>query len=124
VYGQGMSVAAMEAVALGRLLSARAGTADPLEDLARPFFAEAATLIDNPWFGAVVPDFVYPQTRGTRPDGFEAMLKFGMALTRLAARDPAVHKLTVEVQNLLKPRSAYRDPEILAKIAATQGATS
>ena len=43
---------------------------------------------------------------------------------KLLQDDPGVHKLTSEVQNLLKPRSVYLDPEILAKIAATKGATS
>lgn len=121
VYGQGMSVAAQEASALGRLLGERAGAPDPLAGLASPFFAAAAVLIDNPWFGAAVPDFVHPQTRGTRPDNFKATLKFAMGLTRLAARDPAVHKLTAEVQNLLKPRSAYRDPELVQRILAGKG---
>ena len=55
--------------------------------------------------------------RAQRPPDFEATLKFGLALTRLASRDPAVHKLTAEVQNLLKPRSVYRNPELLQKIA-------
>ncbi|HMH48708.1 MAG TPA: FAD-dependent monooxygenase [Candidatus Acidoferrum sp.] len=121
VYGQGMSVAAQEAVALRRLLSVRSGEADPLDGLALPFFAEAAGLIDTPWFGAAIPDFVHPQTRGTRPDNLEAMLKFGMSLTRLAARDPGVHKLTAEVQNLVKPRSAYLDPELVQRVLALTG---
>lgn len=38
-----------------------------------------------------------------------------MALTRLAVEDPTVHRLTVEVQNLLKPRSVYRDDPALMK---------
>jgi 2-polyprenyl-6-methoxyphenol hydroxylase-like FAD-dependent oxidoreductase len=121
VYGQGMSVAAQEAVALRRLLSTRARGADPLDGLALPFFAEAAALIDTPWFGAVIPDFVHPKTRGARPANLEAMLKFGTALVRLAARDPAVHRLTAEVQNLLKPRSAYLDPELVQRIQALTG---
>ena len=41
---------------------------------------------------------------------FEQTLKFGMALGKLAARDPEVHRLTSEVQHLLKPRRAYQDP--------------
>ena len=118
VYGQGMSVAAQEAVALGRLLSARATAADPLDGLAAPFFAEAAALIDTPWFAAAIPDFVHPDTRGTRPENLEALLKFALALTRLAARDPAVHKLMAEVQNLLKPRSVYQDPEVVQHVLA------
>jgi hypothetical protein len=121
VYGQGMSVAAQEAVALRRLLSTRARQADPLDGLASPFFAEAASLIDTPWFGAAIPDFVHPKTRGPRPENLEAMLKFGTELGRLAARDPAVHRLTAEVQNLLKPRSAYLDPELVQRIQALIG---
>jgi 2-polyprenyl-6-methoxyphenol hydroxylase-like FAD-dependent oxidoreductase len=40
IYGQGMSVAAQEAVALRRLLDARRGQPDPLDALAGAFFAE------------------------------------------------------------------------------------
>jgi hypothetical protein len=45
-------------------------------------------------------------------------LKFGIALIRLAAEDPAVHKLTLEVQHLLKPRSVYRDPDLVRRVFA------
>ena len=41
-----------------------------------------------------------------------------MGLSKLAARDPAVHKLTAEVQNLLKPRSVYQDPAIVQRVMA------
>jgi len=47
-----------------------------------------------------------------------ATLKFGAALTRLAAEDPAVHRLTMEVQHLLKPRSVYRDPKLIERVLA------
>jgi hypothetical protein len=50
-------------------------------------------------------------------------LKFGIALTRLVAEDPAVHKLVVEVQHLLKPRSVYRDPELVQRVLAKMGET-
>ena len=40
------------------------------------------------------------------------------ALTRLAAEDPAVHRLTIEVQHLLKPRSVYRDPKLIERVLA------
>src|SRR5262249_62018225 len=44
VYGQGMSVAAQEACALRRFLTARAGERDPLDRLARAFLTEADAL--------------------------------------------------------------------------------
>ena len=114
IYGQGMSVAAQEAVALRQLLARRV----PLAELAREYFTEVARIVDTPWAQAAIPDFVHPETRGERPADFEQTLKFGMALGKLAASDPAVHRLTSEVQHLLKPRSVYRDPELVQKVMA------
>ena len=117
VYGQGMSVAALEAWLLQRLLVRLGGDSDPIAGLAPTFFAEVQTLIETPWSVAIL-DFVFPDTRGRRPADFETTLKFGIALTRLAAEDPAVHKLTAEVQNLLRPRSVYRDPALVQRVLA------
>src|SRR5262245_4780999 len=114
IYGQGMSVAAQEAVALRQLLARRV----PLAELPREYFAEVARIVETPWAQAAIPDFVHPETRGERPADFEQTLKFGMALGKLAASDPAVHRLTSEVQHLLKPRSVYRDPELVQKVMA------
>jgi 2-polyprenyl-6-methoxyphenol hydroxylase-like FAD-dependent oxidoreductase len=118
IYGQGMSVAALEARALGRLLALRAREPDPLAKLAPEYFAEVARVIDTPWAAAAIPDFVHPDTRGERPADFEQTIKFGMALAKLAARDPDVHRLTAEVQHLLKPRSVYQDPDLVQRVLA------
>jgi 2-polyprenyl-6-methoxyphenol hydroxylase-like FAD-dependent oxidoreductase len=117
VYGQGMSVAALEACLLQRLLERQGGDSDPIAGLAPTFFAEVQTLIETPWSVAIL-DFVFPDTRGQRPADFETTLKFGIALTRLAAEDPAIHKLTVEVQHLMRPRSVYRDPALVQRVLA------
>jgi 2-polyprenyl-6-methoxyphenol hydroxylase-like FAD-dependent oxidoreductase len=115
VYGQGMSVAALEACLLKKLLERLGEDSDPIAGLASTFFAEMQTLIETPWSVAML-DFAFPETRGQRPTDFETTLKFGIALTRLAAEDPAVHKLTLEVQHLLKPRSAYRDRALMQRV--------
>jgi 2-polyprenyl-6-methoxyphenol hydroxylase-like FAD-dependent oxidoreductase len=117
VYGQGMSVAALEACLLKRLLNSSEKDSDPIDGLAPTFFAEVQPLLDTPWSVAML-DFAFPETRGQRPADFETALKFGIALTRLAAEDPAVHRLTIEVQHLLKPRTAYRDPTLMQRILA------
>ena len=117
VYGQGMSVAAQEACLLQRLLERLGGVSNPIAGLAPAFFAEVQPLIETPWSVAIL-DFVFPDTRGKRPADFETTLKFGVALIRLAAEDPAVHKLTAEVQNLLKPRSVYLDPALMQRALA------
>src|SRR5262245_20686676 len=117
VYGQGMSVAAQEASVLKMLLAKWTGNVDQGARLAPAFFEEVAKLIDTPWAGTDF-EFVFPNTRGQRPADFDVTLKFRLALTRLAAEDPAIHKLTAEVQNLLKPRSVYRDPELMQRVRA------
>lgn len=107
-----MSVAALEAEVLKKLLTAQS---DGLAGLAAAFFAEAAKLIDTPWWTAAIPDFIDPRAEGQRPPDLEDTLKFSSMLLKLAAQDAAVHKLLLEVQNLLKPRSAFRDPELIRR---------
>jgi hypothetical protein len=43
-------------------------------------------------------------------------MAFSNALTQLAAFDPAVHKLMLEVQHLLKPPTVYHDRELVGRI--------
>ena len=111
VFGQGMSVAAQEAVILDRLLTEDV----PMERLARDFFAAIQDTIATPW-GVAVSDFVYPATRGVRPADFAQRLQYGVALTKLAADDPEVHRLTVEVSQLLKPQATLREPALAARV--------
>jgi 2-polyprenyl-6-methoxyphenol hydroxylase-like FAD-dependent oxidoreductase len=113
VFGQGMSVAAQEAVILDRLLAEDV----PVEQLAQNFFAAVQDTIATPW-GVAVSDFVYPATRGVRPPDLAQRLQYGMAMTKLAAQDPEVHRLTAEVSQLLKPQAALREPVLAARVRA------
>jgi hypothetical protein len=115
IYGQGMSVAALEAEAFAELVAAE--PAAELDALVRRFLQRCDQIIEAPWNMAALPDFVFPDTRGERPPDFEASLKFGRAFTELAARDAAVHRLMLEVRGLLKPRSALTaNPALLQRI--------
>jgi hypothetical protein len=113
-----MGVAALEADILHRLLGAQSAGSDGLAGFAAAFFSEAERLIDTPWWTAAIPDFRDPRTEGQRPSEFEDTLKFSAALLKLAAQDAAAHKLFIEVQNLLKPRSVYRDPDLVRYVKA------
>ena len=116
VYGQGMSVAAQEAVLLRRLLAQGAVDGAAVATLPQAFFAALQPLLETPWAMAAIPDFIFPHTTGERPPDFARTLKLGLAMLRLAARRPDVHKLVVEVQHLLKPLSAYRSPLLQARL--------
>jgi 2-polyprenyl-6-methoxyphenol hydroxylase-like FAD-dependent oxidoreductase len=111
IYGQGMSVAALEALTLQELLK---GGSD-LFSIAKAFFDAAAKVIDGPWQMAAVPDFIFPTTQGIRPPDFMEQLQRLMALNFLSAEDPTVRKLIFEVQSLLKPPEVLQDREMLAR---------
>jgi hypothetical protein len=124
VYGQGMSVAAKEACLLAAASSEGQGDVDlhPYQSLTSTFLAEAQTIIETPWSSSAIPDFGDPLTEGTRPPDLEKSLKFGAALFKAAAKDPAVHQVMAEVQHLLRPASAYQAPEIADRIKAAMTA--
>jgi 2-polyprenyl-6-methoxyphenol hydroxylase-like FAD-dependent oxidoreductase len=114
IFGQGISVAAQEAQALGELLA----SGQSLEGVWRPFFARTTAIIDTPWQLAAIPDFIYAETRGTRPPELEIALRFGQALTRAAAKHVHVYKLMAEVQHLVRPRTDLQSPEVLPLVLA------
>ncbi len=118
IYGQGMSVAAKEAVLLRDLLSASAVDNNGLHSVPGEFLAQAQPIIDVPWATATVPDFLDPLTEGNRPDDLDKALEFSTGLMKLAYQDPAIHKLLFEVQYMLKPRSVLRAPEIVERVQA------
>jgi len=123
VFGQGMSVAAQEAVELGRLLESRADLRNPLDGLAPAFFTEIQHLFEAPWATAMT-DFAYQKTRGDRPPDLPQRLQYGAALTRLAAEDAAVHKIVAEVNSLLRPQSVLRDPVLADRVKAVMIASA
>jgi 2-polyprenyl-6-methoxyphenol hydroxylase-like FAD-dependent oxidoreductase len=113
IYGQGMSVAILQAEVLHTLLSKCEADG---EGLRKRFLGNAAMLIDTPWWSAAIPDFIDPRTEGQRPADLEQSLAFFAGLLKIAAEDASVHKLMMEVQSLLKPRSAYLQPELVERV--------
>ena len=63
IYGQGMSVAALQAEELEKSLAASG------DDLAKVFFRRAAKVVDIPWSMAVGSDLRIPETVGPRTTG-------------------------------------------------------
>jgi 2-polyprenyl-6-methoxyphenol hydroxylase-like FAD-dependent oxidoreductase len=117
VYGQGMSVAAMQARLLRNILG-RASGADPLAAAQASFMAEVPALLGTPWSMAAITDFAFPGTRGSRPEKFEEAQRFEAALFRAAVADPHVHRIFLEVAQLVRPQSDLQDQDILQRIQA------
>lgn len=118
IYGQGMSVAAKEAVELKRLLEERVSEKDPLDGLVTAFFPRAAEVIETPWVVSALPDLAYPDARGERPADFARRLQRSAGLNRLSVADPEVHQVLLEVRHLLKPHTALNEPWLDERLAA------
>jgi len=116
IWGQGMSVAVLEARALGELLEQTAGDPVALAALPGAFYAQAARIVAAPWQLSVGPDFAFDTTRGERKAELRSKRGFGRALGKLALQDPEIRVLTSDVYHLLKPLAALSTPDVIARV--------
>jgi len=111
-YGQGMTVAAAEALVLRDCL------AKGRDSLPRRFYAKVAKLIDVPWDMAVGADLRYRHVIGVR-SGKTAFLNGYIARLFVAAsRHPAVAKAFLSVANLMSPPQKLFAPAVVARVLA------
>jgi hypothetical protein len=113
IYGQGMTVSALQATALALSLRERSGE---VNDLARRFFQRAAKLIDIPWMAAAGEDFRYPQVQGERPPGIKLILWYGAKLQLATQRDAEVYRAFLYVMNLMRPPTSLFHPRIVGRV--------
>ncbi|QYD73645.1 FAD-dependent monooxygenase [Paraburkholderia edwinii] len=118
VFGQGMTVAAKEAVMLHRLLAESGGHASSLETIGPAFLKEMEDLVKTPWSGATALDLAYPQTKGERPADMRQRSEYQAGVMKLAAVDPDVHRLMVEVRHLVKPANLLHTPDLQQRVQA------
>ena len=110
IYGQGMSVACLEAEQLDRILGARP------EVLFRPFFERVAKVVDNPWSIAVGNDLRMPEAVGPRNAGVNFVNWYMARLHRAAHRDSELSKSFHLVSNLLAPPPSVMHPRLAARV--------
>jgi 2-polyprenyl-6-methoxyphenol hydroxylase-like FAD-dependent oxidoreductase len=110
IYGQGMTVAAREALELDACLGA--GT----DDLYARFQRAAAKLVDVPWSIVVGGDYAFEGVQGERTLRVRAMNAFMKRLTLAAAGDAAVSRAFLRVMHLCVPPSSLFAPSILQRV--------
>lgn len=110
IYGQGMTVAALEAIALGRHL-------DRHRNLhAQRFQRELARLVRSPWQMATGADLAFPGVEGTPTRSQRALARYIGRLHATAAHDVGVAAAFVRVSGLVDdPRTLMR-PGIAARV--------
>ena len=110
IYGQGMTVAALEAMALRDELQAG------LFGISQRFFARAATVIDTPWMIAVGEDLRYPEVNAPR-SATVRFINWYIGLVQIASRtDSVVCNAFHRVSNLLEAPPSLFQPRIVARV--------
>jgi len=110
VYGQGMTVACMEALALRECLAV--GT----HEIAGRFLRAASQLIDIPWQIAVGGDLQHPRVEGKRTTQVRFINWYIAKLYRAAEDDPVLANRFLEVANLMRQPAALFDPQIALRV--------
>lgn len=116
VFGQGMSVAALEAVVLGRYAAAG------LEAVRDRYPRRAVALAERAWGIVVGADRQLPGVGGTPPPAHRWISRYVARAQRVARHDPVVARAVMRVTNLLDPPSALMRPAILARVCGPRAA--
>lgn len=112
LYGQGMTVAAQQARALGDQLERR-GAVD--RTLARRYFRAAGSVVDDPWQIAVGGDFAYDGTSGPKPPGTDLIGRYMGRLAVAAQHDDLVALRLKEVASLERSPRSLLSPRVLVR---------
>jgi 2-polyprenyl-6-methoxyphenol hydroxylase-like FAD-dependent oxidoreductase len=112
IYGQGMSVAALQAVELENTL----GSGDDDLAWAKTFFRRAAKVVDIPWSIAAGSDLRIPETEGPRTVGVKFINWYLSKLHKAAHTDPVAALAFHRVGNLLALPPSIMHPRIAARV--------
>jgi 2-polyprenyl-6-methoxyphenol hydroxylase-like FAD-dependent oxidoreductase len=115
IYGQGMTVAAAEAVVLRDCV--RQGA----PGLPRRFYSQAAGIIDTPWDIAVGGDLAFPAVVGRRTLKIRILNAYLRKVLRAAEADPAVSLAFLQTINLTHPPQRLFAPKLLRRVLFPAG---
>lgn len=123
IFGQGMTVAAMQAVALDEELE-RGDLQHGAPNASRRFLVRAARLCDAPWDVAAGADLNFPQVEGSRPALLRPINRYLARLHRAAQIDEVAARAFHRVLNLVDPPSAILKPAVAWHVLRAGARTS
>jgi 2-polyprenyl-6-methoxyphenol hydroxylase-like FAD-dependent oxidoreductase len=119
VYGQGMTVAALGAVTLDKILSERRRRYPngSLFGLARDFQKRLAKVNDTPWMLSTAQDLRYRECTGASPSRMTRFMhRYMDRVIELATRKVAVRRILLRTFNMLTPPSTLFQPRVLFQV--------
>jgi 2-polyprenyl-6-methoxyphenol hydroxylase-like FAD-dependent oxidoreductase len=112
IYGQGMSIATLQAERLGALLDT---PRDPAL-LTRRAVRELARIADDAWGLATGADFSYSETTGRRPLSARFINGYIRRVFAACTVDPVVAQAMFDVQNMVAAPPSLMSPRIVARV--------
>jgi 2-polyprenyl-6-methoxyphenol hydroxylase-like FAD-dependent oxidoreductase len=110
IYGQGITVAALEALALRRHLERG------IQPQPRRVFADLARLVDVPWDIAAGGDLVFPGVPGRRPLKVRLISAYLARLHAAAAHDATLASAFVRVIGMVAPPQSLLGPGVAVRV--------
>jgi len=109
VYGQGMSVACLEAEQLKAVLEQNT----PTHKLSSEFFQRITPIIDSAWDLATNSDMKDPRTVGNRSFVMTCVLKYFVILMHLGNNNSSIHRVTFDVMHMRQLPTAVMKPKFI-----------
>jgi hypothetical protein len=113
IYGQGMTCASLEALALGQALD-KHGNAT--EAMVRDFYRRVSRILSTPWRFAAGGDFAFPETQGPKPAGIDLLNGYSRRVQLASRVDSEVRRAFTAVQHLVSPPTLLFKPSMVRRV--------
>ena len=128
IYGQGITIAALEALILRRLLGPTEGSATEgsategsSAGLARAYFQAAGKLVDEAWETSASSDLRFPEVEGRRRRGAGLINAYGEKFRAAASVDPALGETFLRVANMADKPAKLLSPGTVLRVFRSAG---
>jgi 2-polyprenyl-6-methoxyphenol hydroxylase-like FAD-dependent oxidoreductase len=118
IYGQGMTVAALEALALRGLLSDPQATAPGWE---RRYFRAVGKLVAEAWETSASSDLRFPEVKGERRRGAALINAYGERYRAAASVDPVLGATFLRVANMIDKPAKLLSPGHVLRVFRSAG---
>jgi 2-polyprenyl-6-methoxyphenol hydroxylase-like FAD-dependent oxidoreductase len=121
IYGQGMTVSAIEAETLHQALAWARQKGGIDSAFSRHWFRSIQPTIDVAWDSVLVEDYRFPELVGRRPYRIRPLQWYVNRVHRATHRSPVVTDQFYRVVNFLAPPTSLFHPRILARVLSRHG---
>jgi 2-polyprenyl-6-methoxyphenol hydroxylase-like FAD-dependent oxidoreductase len=118
IYGQGITIAAREALVLRRLLS------DPptaASDMERRYFRAVGKLVAEAWETSASSDLRFPEVKGKRRPGAALINSYGERYRAAASVDPVLGETFLRVANMIDKPAKLLSPGHVLRVFRSAG---